>query len=568
MGTQPKTILRRYSPFLVVLAVQLLLIGMLPSRGRVADPLAGLDTSSHGSAGSFGPTDATGVDGAGGTDAAATATGQAGTGPTAGAASRTGPGAAGTSASAGGSNTPGAAGGDRSHCTPDGFQQGVTSFSAPCVPKFVGDNGGATYAGVTGEVIRAVLVRNTFGPVVDGALAAGGLAASPEDEEATMRDFATFFNKHYETYGRTVEWSYYLASCDMSTSVECARTEARKIKEKFDPFIVATSLAVFPAYHDELSKLGIVNLGGWHQPAAFMQRLRPFHYDWMPDGSRIAVSVGDYWCKKMAGKNATLAGDPTYRALPRTLGILAPDSEEDQIVVGELVAHISRHCPTQEPLRYKYSGGFDKAGEQFANIAADLRNNRITTVVCLCDPIRPIFWTQAATNAQYFPEHLLSGMGASDHDYFGRLYDPAQWRNAFGPGIQSAAVELSAQDDARAYADVGAEYRCYACLANFIWMHLATIQLQMAGPNLNPLTLEAGTLALPPLGGYQAGAGAILVKFGAGQYTAVADSMETYYSPTAPSHIDGRPGAYVCVQPDCRRFEIGQRPPGEPKVPH
>ena len=577
----PKTLLQRYLPFLVILAVQALLITVLPSRGQADQPLAGLvgyDTSSPTGTGGDGfSTDGGSLGDGNGGDAlggGSTASGDPGT-ASGGSISNGGGNATGTGGGVGGGGGQqggggSAAAGDRSHCTPDGRQQGVTSFSAPCVPKFVGDNGGSTYAGTTGDVVRAVLVRNTFGPVVDGALSAGGLAATPEEEESTMNDFSKFFNKRYESYGRTVEWKYYLSECDMSTSVECARTQARKIKERFDPFLVATSLTVLPAYHDELSKLGVVNVGGWHQPQSFHQRLRPFHWDWMPDGSRIAVSVGDYWCKKMAGANAVNAGDPRLQAQKRKLAVVGADAAEDQIVVGELLSYIGKNCPTTEIKNYKYSGGFDKSGEEFGAMVTDMNRNGITTVVCMCDPIHPIFLTQAATSAAFFPEHLISGMGAADHDYFGRLYDQSQWANAFGPGIQPANTDASKQDDAKAYADVGAQYRCFACLANFLWMHLAHIMIQVAGPNLNPLTVEQGMAALPPIGGFEKTGNplVVLVKFGPGQYTAIADSMETYWDPQARSKIDGKPGAYVCVQPDCRRFEIGKRPAGKAKVPN
>lgn len=568
-----KTLLQRYLPFLVVIAVQALLIGVLPSRGETSDPLSGLTSGFEGNgevvADGAGPDAGTGP--TGGDDVGDVTEGSvAGGGPGGGDGAGSEPDAGGQGGPPVSSGGPDAVAGDTSHCTEDGFQQGVTSFSAPCVPRFTGDNGGATYAGVDGKVVRAVLVRNTFGPVVDGALSAGGLAASPQEEESTMKDFSKFFNKHYESYGRTVQWSYYLAECDMSVSVECARTQARKIKDRFDPFIVVTSLAVMPAYHDELSKLAIVNVGGWHQPKSFHERLRPFHYDYFPDGTRMATSVGDYWCKKMAGAKAEHAGDPLIRTQKRVLAVLGADATEEQTVVGQTVSHINTACPTTKVYTYKYSAGFDKAGEEFRNIVTDMVDKGVTTVVCMCDPIRPIFLTQAATHATYFPEHLLSGMSAADHDYFGRLYDQSQWENAFGPGIQPANVDSSKQDDAKAYADVGAEYRCFACLANFIWMHLAHIQIQMAGPNLNPLSIERGTLGLPPLGGFEQTGNPLvpLLRFGPGEYTAIADTMETYWSPTTPSKIDGRPGAYVCVQPDCRRYEIGKRPAGRAKVAH
>jgi hypothetical protein len=177
--------------------------------------------------------------------------------------------------------------------------------------------------------------------------------------------------------------------------------------------------------------------------------------------------------------------------------------------------------------------------------------------------------TTAMTNQAYFPEHLISGMGASDHDYFGRLYDQSQWKNAFGPGIQQQPVAIEQQDDYKAYQDVGAQYRCYACLANYYWMNQSGIQIEAAGPKLDPGTVEQGTLSLPPMGGFANTGNALvpLVKFGAGDYTGMSDSMEVYWDPTATSEIDGKKGSYVCVQPDCRRYELATWPKGEAKKP-
>jgi hypothetical protein len=551
----------RYAPFLLVLAAQALLVGLLPSTGGGTERVA-----------AFAPPDLTG---SGPTAAVDLGTGAS---PTAsavpGSPAASGGAIAGGSASApvgdGGSGpvaSTGAPAGDTSHCTPDGRQQGVTSFSPPCVPVFVGDNGGETYRGVTATEIRAVLVRNSYGPAVDSALLAAGLAASPEEEASSMVDIAAFLNKRYEQYGREIKWTFHYASCDMSTSVECARTEARTIVQKYDPFIVATSLQVLAEYHDELSKQGVVNVGGWHQPREFYERLRPFHYDWFPDGSLMAENIGSYWCNKMAGKKAEHAGDPALRAQDRKLAIVAPDNEESTSVVRTLRQAMGACGTTAKD--YRYSGPFDKASEEFGAIVTQLRNDGVTTVTCLCDPIRPAFMTTAMTNQAYFPEHLISGMGAADHDYFGRLYDQTQWANAFGPGIQQQPVAIEQQDDYKAYKDVGAEYRCYACLANFYWMNQSAVQIQTAGPHLDPGTLERGTLSLPPMGGFANTGNALvpLVRFGAGDYTGMSDSMEVYWDPSATSEIDGKPGSYVCVQPDCRRFELGTWPRGDARKP-
>ena len=49
-----------------------------------------------------------------------------------------------------------------------------------------------------------------------------------------------------------------------------------------------------------------------------------------------------------------------------------------------------------------------------------------------------------------------------------------------------------------------------------------------------------------------------------GSYTAWADAREIYWSSSAISPSNNNAGAWVCVN-DCKRFEVGQWPKGEPE---
>src|SRR5207237_1208169 len=77
--------------------------------------------------------------------------GGGGTGGTGGAA------VGGTGGAGGGGGAPA---GDTSHCK-DGrqFDTAVDWYAPPCVPKFSGDNGGATYQGVSGDTITILQYR-------------------------------------------------------------------------------------------------------------------------------------------------------------------------------------------------------------------------------------------------------------------------------------------------------------------------------------------------------------------------------------------------------------------------
>jgi hypothetical protein len=60
---------------------------------------------------------------------------------------------------------------------------------------------------------------------------------------------------------------------------------------------------------------------------------------------------------------------------------------------------------------------------------------------------------------------------------------------------------------------------------------------------------------------------ALEFKFASGpdSYTATTDAREVYWSSSAISATDNQPGAWVCPDPNCHRYEVGQWPKGEPE---
>ena len=91
----------------------------------------------------------------------------------------------------------------------------------------------------------------------------------------------------------------------------------------------------------------------------------------------------------------------------------------------------------------------------------------------------------------------------------------------------------------------------------------------MAGPNLNPINVEKAVLSLPPVGGWEASGhrpDITLANFGRGDYTALGDAKEAYWSASARSRVDGKQGAYVPVNGG-RRYKLGEWPAGLTGIP-
>jgi hypothetical protein len=160
----------------------------------------------------------------------------------------------------------------------------------------------------------------------------------------------------------------------------------------------------------------------------------------------------------------------------------------------------------------------------------------------------------------------LAGSGLIDYDVLGRLYDPPQWANAFGPGHLAEPIPFNQSDAARAAADVGTTGLYSGANLLFAYMNAAASMIQMSGPTLTPANVERGMHALPAYGGWERSKNpaSVLVKWGPGDYTAIEDSRHTWWDANVTSKIDGKPGAYRPME-NGRRWEIGTWTAGEPK---
>ena len=592
-----KSSLDLYVPLLVIALIQGLLIAVAPSRSPQDTQFAGGAGAAPGFAapGTPGGPDAAGAggfDGAGATAPGATGGGFAGGGSTGGGGSTTGSGTAsgggGSAAGAGARGSSGSGGGassgegpapttvpkqgDTSHCK-RGKQHTVVFHAPPCVPKWEGgNNGGATYQGVTDSTIKVLLFREAKNEQVSRILAAEGLRETAAESEAFLQAAERFLNKHYEFYGRKVDLVQFHAEACPETPPDIAacRAEAqRALKEK--PFAVIWPVTVYPTVFDEFAKAGVISLGAWHADNSYFAGRRPYRYDVLMDGTRTAEFVAEYYCKKMAGGNATHAGriiHPSFPnagardAQPRRVGITVPDTPAN-MPVGQYLKSLIDRCDETKAVVYGYDADIQRSTEQASAITARMIDDRITTVVMVADPIAPIFRTNNMTRNNYFPEILLPGSGLLDYDKIGRLYDAQQMAHAFGPSHLQVAVDHSESDATRIWQAAGGNGdACGSCnLYASYYIQLGTM-LQMAGPNLNPATVEQGMLTLPPSGGWKRTGGdphIVLSQYGRDDYTAVSDIKDVYWDAQARSRVDGRPGAYVPVQGG-RRWQQGEVP--------
>lgn len=459
-----------------------------------------------------------------------------------------------------------AAQGDTSHCTEDGRQHDVLATAPQCQPVFEGDNGGATYRGVTEDEIRLLWFVEDENEQVGALLEAAGTGASVEDQRAFFDAMEDFLNEHYEFYGREITITRHVAEgCPQSPpDIPQCRAAARAAVEEFEPAVVVWPTPIYPDVFDEFAREQVITFGGWHVDQEVFRTRRPFRWDLNMDGTTSMDFVGEYYCNKLAGDNATHAGEVihptigTRGSVERRLGIVSREHEQNVATAQHLRALVAE-CAGEDPPVVTYDPDLGRRQEQATTNTANLIDQGVTTVVCVCDPIHPVFETNAYTRQGYFPEHLVAGIGFLDVEELARLYDPAQWEHAFGLSHVGNPVpheESTTQTIWEASGRDG-EAPC-PCGLEASYPLIVGAMIHNAGPDFNPGTAERGMFQAPDVGAWEElqDPTQVLVSFSEGDYTAISDVREIHWDADEESEADGEQGVYIPLY-DGERFTLG-----------
>ena len=556
---------KMYAPFAVPVAALMLLVLVAPSVGPVA---ASSPFSAYSPAG-----------GGGG----AASFGAYGASPSPGSA---GSAASGSTVFGGGSSgvsVHGLPAGDTGHCY-QGRQFKELLTAPPCTPAWVGNNGAATWPGVTATTVNVVYYREKDNAAVQGIEETAGVYANPSDQQAFIVAANKFINAKYELYGRKINIQFFQGACNPAPpDPACYRSDADQIAAMNPkPFaVVYDNSTNTPDFFDELARHQIVSFGGWHFQDSFNLQERPWHYDVYMSGDYQSVLTGEWYCKKLAGKTAQFAGAPD----PGTTD-LRPKTRRAAILVenypaiegsAEHLASVINSCAPNGVEVIPYSSDTTTSTEQSTTIVNKMQNDGITTVLWFSDPIAPVYGLAAMQSQKYYPEQVLVGSGLLDYDVFGQLYQqsaPREWIHAFGPSDLGRAIPFSQTDADIVWHSAGMSGDAYAG-ANLPWSYFGTIAyvLNQTGPNVNPGTFERAAFGGPypfPWGVYH-DAVHVYFKLGPnpnalGAYAGISDEREVYWDPNVTSPVNGKAGAYVELNGG-HRYRPGEWTTSGPDLP-
>jgi len=552
MATAPATqtftvsqrLLRGYGPLAVAAALLLLMSLLVPSKSpnKVTAAGAGADT---------------GVDsGIVGGDAGTA--GQAGTAGTAG-------GTAGSAGGAAGAAKPGAAAAAaaaKSPCTDRKDQVAGDPYSPPCI-AFSGNNGGATSKGVTGTEIHVAfrsLNEKGFQQTL-AALAGASLQDGPDDINRTVQALAEYFNRHFQFYGRHIVMDIYNGQGSNTTellggSQDKAEADADTVKSHGD---FADLSATSEPYADALAKRGIMGFGDPYLSQPWHDQHAPYIWSLATDGTLVANEAAEYTGKRLCGKPAKWAGG-ALKDKPRNIATFAPENSWYQESVQIARTTLQKYnCQPGQNVEYQLDLG--TMSNQAQNLIPKMKAAGVTTILCGCDPIMPVFLTGEMNREQYYPEFIIVGTALTDTDIVGQLWNQNEAVHAFGVSSLQSPVPSTQTIAYEAYKTVRQDEPAFTVDLIYYQMEQMAIGIQMAGPNLNPQTFQQGMFAYPPKVGPFG-----LWEYGPHDYTAANDVREIYWDSTKTSSYNNKPGAFVETFPG-QRWKQGQVPAGDPPIP-
>ncbi len=382
-----------------------------------------------------------------------------------------------------------------------------------CVPVWPGgDNGGDTWRGVTADTVTVAIYEaqenEQASAITDSA---GASDDTSDDEDDANRDkVVEALEAHFETYGRNVEWVTVEGSGpsddDAAARADAIRvaTEIKAFASLGDPSQAAGATSGGTnAYIDELAARGVLCVACTQtQPQRNFEQWAPHTWGQRISADQLYLHVAEYIGKGLGTSDAQWAGDPILQQQTRSYGLLQYNTP-DNSYGGSAEFLADSLAPYGLGLTEVVEYYLDLAsGQEIARtVIARMKDAGVNTLICYCDPLMPIFFTQEATRQSYFPEWIVTGSLLTDTALFGRLYDQLQWANAHGVSLLPARVDPDALDAEQNLVQwhFGEELSSYPDLTGF-WMLFTGMHL--AGPNLNPQTFRDGMFSFLPATGY------------------------------------------------------------------
>lgn len=411
-------------------------------------------------------------------------------------------------------------------CVGNPPRQTEDPLSPPCVAHFEGNNGGATYQGVTKDEVRVLIfVESGSGPNWQGNQRDGPDSVykdmnDPDTPDMWYQDrylktWQEYFNQRYQTYDRKVHfWAYYADWDSFGSTPEARRAQAADNYARIKPFAVVFDFTPtnFDAYQEVISKRGVLtfaNTMGLGQ--ASLQRFPKLAWGFLPSDVEIARIFGSYLCERVVPNPVSSfngngrAGDPRKYGLVYTA---APNRADYRLIKDYMKSYVLEKCGLQfqkdlEKTFPRNGIESDNQGVQSGLEAMQtFQQENVTTIIW---PLGyETNFSKAAEQLRYFPEWIIAGDYQNDGSW-DTSFQSQEVFHRHAINLTTTAVERPINTSPmceQAYVEydptlprdgIDMNQACYF----YPGLRQLFTGIQTAGPRLGPTSLDKGLRAIP-----------------------------------------------------------------------
>lgn len=471
-------------------------------------------------------------------------------------------------------------------------------LAPPCSPFFSGDNGGATYQGVSEDEVRIIYymdgsISETNGRAsYDGAAEEAPLQGTYCDADAPPRSqqkcaneagddhmyvrfaraFQRYLNGRFQTYGRHIHvWVYYSGATDAGNRRADAADNFARIK----PFAVI-DFAIFRgfsnAYTDAMARNGVLVFSSEQvNPRSFYNQYDPLVWSFFPDIEHQVDHYVEWVCKKVAPYPVAHSGEGIPRGGARNYAFYyttdagRPDLKRFKDLA---IPRLKKECGipantksyTFPTAGYTIFAGGDPA---YARLnVAQMKGDSVTTMLWLGGVDGKT--EQAADDAKYYPEVFYAGdrymEGTSTGYYAARAFHKQvavvtpvtrQGRTEDGPAYQAWREAEPDRPDEPEIGWVDGVYRDYFMIG---------MSVQVAGPRLHPTTVAEGFRSIPII---QSDDPFLPACFFTQGHFCVQDMTQVWWDNTGTPPGGTQPSGCYRMPREGQRFILGRWPKGD-----
>lgn len=448
----------------------------------------------------------------------------------------------------------------RSHrCVGDPPRQIEDPHSPPCIPFWEGDNGGATWQGVTADEVIVGIPNYDAGN--------SGIVALYE----------AFFNNRFEFYGRKLRLIDSTRNGDPSMDgPEGGKAVAAISDEELKVFASGAGNPQAFHFYDELGRRGVPVVNTEVKMTdAYLQRMQHI-YSYRMGVDTMFENFGEWACKRLAGGNATHAGGDQL-GQPRKFGIILHRGWGDSPVTSKPLQDQLKGCGV-EPVVIEHTCNCTASltpqmtAAEATNAMVQMSQAGVTSIFCLCEPADMALLMRTATAQRYYPEWLVTDYVDLANTFLMKTLAggvPEQAEHVFGITFSPRLTTVQSTPAFWAVWEVDPSYnfqqasRYYFAVKQYWAILLLASGIQMAGPNLTPERFREGLAkAVFPNPTTPLMAGSVGFNDPLRSHSFTKDGTELWWSNAAPDpYPGGGPGAY-CYVDGGRRYRRGGWPSG------